>query len=850
MRMSTLSAQYSPKDHEEVIYKKWEASGAFQPNDSALKAGKKPFVVMLPPPNITGLLHMGHALQDTIMDILVRWHRMQGDPTLWMPGTDHAALPTNKIIVDQLFAEGKTKEDIGREAFIEKTEEWYEKTGALILNQMKRLGASCDWSRERFTMDTKYVHAVNTAFLHYYNKGYVYRGARIVSWDPKTQTTVSDLEIDYKTEKTPLYTFQYGPFQMVTARPETKFGTQYVVMHPDDARYAQYKHRDTLTAKWINGEIIATVIKDDSIDMAFGTGVMTITPWHDTADFEIAQRHKLEMEQIIDVDGKLLPITGEFAGMKIENARTKIAEKLESLGLLVSVDKKYVHNVALNDRGKGVIEPQVMRQWFVDMSKLKEETILAAKNDHVRFVPPRWKDHFITWMENVHDWNINRQIWLGHRLPVWWKKGTHGTDQEEGSFVVSVEKPEGDYAQDPDTLDTWFSSALWPFATLGWPEETTDLKTFYPTSVLVTAREILYLWVARMVFSGLELASDIPFKDVLIHPVVLAKNGQRMSKSLGTGVDPLELIEAHGADAVRFGLIHQMSFDMQQMKFDPEAIRSAQNFSNKLWNIARLLDGLEDRQEETIADAWIRSRAYAVSQEVSALLADYKIGEAGRLLQDFVWSDFADWYVEIVKKEGSLKVARAVFADILRMLHPFMPFISEALWEHAGNNDMLITSNWNFTPRELSLEITRSIGVFQAVVTAIRSARVLFSVSMGSSITLYYDEALPLPISLQAIARVALVDKKLSNMRAYPLATGGVVWISSDEITKDALIAGIARLTHREEKIASAISTLENIIEKMRGNAPIEKVTEKENELTVMQKQLQDIADSKALLVL
>ncbi|OGY35192.1 MAG: valine--tRNA ligase [Candidatus Andersenbacteria bacterium RIFCSPHIGHO2_12_FULL_45_11b] len=848
MRMPALSAQYSPKDHEQSVYKKWEDSGAFQPNEELLKQGKKPFVVMLPPPNITGVLHMGHALQDTIMDILVRWHRMKGEPTLWMPGTDHAALPTNKIIVDQLFAEGKTKEEIGRAAFIEKTEKWYEKTGAQILNQMKRLGASCDWTRNRFTMDTKYVQAVNETFLSYYKKGYIYRGARIVNWDPKTQTTVSDLEIEYKTEKAPLYTFRYGPFEISTARPETKFGDKYVVMHPDDPRYAQYAHGDTFTAPWINGDITATVIKDESVDMKFGTGVMTITPWHDLTDFAIAERHNLGMEQIIDFNGKLLPIAGEFAGMNIAAARPKIAEKLESLGLLISVDAKYQHNVALNDRGKGVIEPQVMRQWFVDMSKLKEEAIAAAENDQIRFIPPRWKSHFIDWMEHVHDWNINRQIWLGHRLPVWWKKGTHGTDQEDGNFVVSSEKPEGDYEQDPDTLDTWFSSSLWPFATLGWPDATDDLRNYYPTSVLVTAREILYLWVARMIFSGLELVHDIPFRDVLIHPVVLAKNGQRMSKSLGTGIDPIELIEAHGADATRFGLMHQMSFDMQQMKFDPEAIRAAQNFANKLWNIARLLDELKDRRQEGAADMWIRARAYQVSQEVGAMLAAYKIGEAARLLQDFVWYEFADWYLEIVKKEGSTAVARAVFADIIKMLHPFMPHITEVLWEHAGNSELLITSPWEFAEYAVSQEAIDTMRVFQSVVTAVRSARIVFGIPMGSVVEIYSDASLPMPETLEALARVHIVAEAGGRMRSYPLSTGGVIMLYAAEITEEALKKGRDRLNTRAQTITAKIQATQQIIESMRGRAPEEKVQEKQNELARLQQQLQDIDMSRGLL--
>ncbi|HSX25293.1 MAG TPA: valine--tRNA ligase [Candidatus Andersenbacteria bacterium] len=852
--MTELSAQYSPKDHEGDIYKKWDASGAFQPNEELVKQGKKPFVVMLPPPNITGVLHMGHALQDTIMDILVRWHRMKGEPTLWMPGMDHAALPTNKIIIDQLYAEGTTKEEIGRDEFIKRTQQWYEKTGPLILNQMKRLGASCDWTRTRFTMDTKYVHAVNETFLAYYKKGYIYRGARIVNWDPKTQTTVSDLEIDYKKEKTPLYTFQYGPFEISTSRPETKFGDKYVVMHPDDARYAHYKEGDTFQAPWINGEVTATVIKDDSLDMNFGTGVMTITPWHDITDFEIAQKHNLDMEQIIDFNGKLLPIAGEFAGMTLTEARPKIAEKLEKMGLLISVDKKYEHNVALNDRGKGVIEPQVMRQWFVDMSKLKEETIQVAKNNKVRFIPDRWKEHFIDWMENVHDWNINRQIWLGHRLPVWWKKGTHGTDHEEGNFIVSVDPPtggpEGEYEQDPDTLDTWFSSALWPFATLGWPEETADLKQYYPTSVLVTAREILYLWVARMIFSGLELVRDVPFRDVLIHPVVLAKNGQRMSKSLGTGVDPLDLIEAHGADATRFGLMHQMSFDMQQMKFDPEAIKAAQNFANKLWNIARFLDTLEDRSEESIADSWIQQECARVAKEVTTLLGEYKIGEAARLLQDFIWSDFADWYVEIVKREGSPKIARAVFANILKLLHPFMPFITEVLWQHIGNNDLLIRSSWEFEKYTEHKDVNEKIYVFQSVVAALRSARILFGINMASTVQIYAEYSLPMQKTLESLAKVQVVAEKKDSMRSYPVSSGGVIWLFSDEITEESIAHGQAKLDVRAAKIQATIRSLENIISTMQSKAPEEKLQEKKQQLSDMQQQLKDIQDSRALLVL
>lgn len=856
--MKEIATQYDPKQHETSTYEAWEKAGVFAPNKEALKSGKQPFVIMLPPPNITGNLHMGHALQDTIMDILIRWHRMMGDPTLWVPGTDHAALPTNKIIVDQLYKEGKTKEEIGREAFIERTEAWYAKTGAEILHQMRRLGASCDWNHNRFTMDEGYVRAVNETFIKYYERGYVYRGARIVNWDPKTQTTVSDLEIDWKTEKTPFYTFAYGPFQISTARPETKFGDKYVVMHPDDKRYAQYKDGDTFEAEWINGKVMATVVKDESIDMEFGTGVMTITPWHDTTDFEIAQRHNLDMEQIIGFDGKLLPIAGEFAGMEISKAREQVVAKLKEKGLLVDVNENYEHNVALNDRGKGTIEPQVMRQWFVDMEKLKKETIKAAKDDEIQFVPPRWKKHFVEWMENVHDWNINRQIWLGHRLPVWWKQGTHGTNEEDGNFVVALNSPGDGYEQDPDTLDTWFSSALWPFATLGWPDDTEDLKTFYPTSVLVTGRDILYLWVARMVFSGLELMKGeqygnrdakqlIPFHDVFIHPTVLTKKGQRMSKSLGTGIDPLELIDQYGADATRFGLMYQMSYDSQAIKFDEEGIKAARNFANKLWNLYRLITSLPKRNEEVLADKWIEDRLAETGVGITAMLQDYKFGEAARVLQDFVWSDFADWYVEILKTEGSTEHAREVFKKILRMLHPFMPHITEVLWSAMGEDTMLAVSDWY--AGEIAQGEHVEMDTFREIVGGVRSARILLGIKPRSVISMFTDQTVSMPTAAAVLGRVDIVSEKQEGMRQFPLPSGNHIWIASDEITEESIAAAMKRLEKEEQRVTQLIELTEKILLAMRGKADPEKIQEKEVMLANSKARLASIVQSKAVLL-
>lgn len=848
--MSQLSHRYDPHAFEAAVYKEWEDSGAFQPRK---KAGR-PYVIMLPPPNITGSLHMGHALQDTLMDILVRYHRMKGESVLWLPGTDHAALPTNKIIVDQLAGERKTPSAIGREAFLERARQWYTKTGAHILQQMKRLGVSADWSRNRFTMDEAYTRAVQEAFVRYFAKGYIYRGARIVNWDPGTKTTVSDLEIEYRTERAPYYYLRYGPFEISTARPETKFGDKYVVMHPQDTRYAQYKHGDTFETEWINGPVTATIIKDEAVDPTVGSGVMTITPWHSVVDFDIAERHQLDLEQIIDFEGKLLPIAQEFAGLPIAKARPKIVAQLGRKGLLIKIDQNYEHNVALSDRGKNMIEPQVMRQWFVDMSKLKAEAIAVAEKDIIRFVPPRWKRHFLTWMKSVRDWNISRQIWLGHRIPVWWKSGTHGTDREDGNFVVSIAKPEGEYEQDPDVLDTWFSSALWPLATLGWPNNTPDLKTFYPTSVLVTAREILYLWVARMIFSGLDLMPGsreerIPFRDVLIHPVVLARDGRRMSKSLGTGVDPLVLIEKYGADATRFGLMQQMNYDTQAIKFDEEAIKSGRNFANKLWNIARLLEGNES-EGETVADQWITHRYNEARRQFYQLLDEYKIGEAARLLYGFIWGDFADWYLEIIKHEGSRDVARAVFVETLKLVHPIMPFITEVIWKNLGRPGLLLTAP---LARDLAstgeyAEVEAAMRRWQNIVNTVRSARSLLAIPPTAIINVW-AEGHVLPKALAAVTRSTLLETESNAFLRFPLrGQSGYVGIASSSITPDSIEQAKKRL---DTTIADLIQRLEHLavtIERMKDKVSPEAMAEKEWQKSQLIEQLAQAKESRAAL--
>ncbi|MCH8748314.1 valine--tRNA ligase [Patescibacteria group bacterium] len=840
--MTDLAKHYIPQDYEEDIYQKWEKSGAFKPSEPALAAGRQPFVIMLPPPNITGSLHLGHALQDTIMDILSRYHRLLGEPVLWLPGTDSAALPTNRVINDQLAKEGISRHDIGREAFLKRTDEWYKKTGSEILEQMKRLGCSCDWSRHRFTLDEQYVRAVNEAFIKYYEKGYIYRGNRIVNWDPGSQTTVSDLEIDWQTESTPFYYFQYGPFEIGTARPETKFSDKYVVIHPDDERYQEYEHGQELAIEWINGPITATVIKDEASDPNVGSGVMTITPWHSQVDFALAQKHHLDMEQIIDFSGKLLPVAGEFAGLTIAEARPKIVAKLQDKGLLVRIDENYEHNLALNDRGKGVLEPQVMRQWFINMDKLKAETIEVTEKELIKFVPPRWKKHFLEWMNNVYDWNINRQIWLGHRLPVWWKPGSHGSEHEEDNYVVALKKPPGEWEQDPDVLDTWFSSALWPMATLGWPDSTDDLARFYPSTVLVTARDIIYLWVARMIFSGLELMQGpeygdrqqtdrIPFQNVFIHPTLLTKKGKRMSKSLGTGVDPLELIEKYGADATRFGLMYQMSYDNQAIRFDEEAIKSARNFANKIWNIARLLQSLPERSEKSLADEWISAKWQDTAAQVTQLLSKYKIGEATHLIYNFVWKDYADWYLEIIKIEGSTTHAKEIFTEVLRLMHPFMPYITEVLWQQLEQPGTLISATWpSLSQSAADNKVIQQMDRLQDIVSTTRQVRSMLAIAPQEIIQLQVDDLKQASI-IARLTNAKIVASATSAMKKFSLSSGGHLAISAATLTPESVAAAVQKIAAEITSVTKRIEQQSAVVRAMRGKATSQALNDKQDHI-------------------
>lgn len=704
---------YDPKAVEDTLYSRWLKEGYFNP-DNLPSRHKEPFSIVLPPPNVTGTLHIGHASMLVIEDIMVRYKRMMGFKTLWLPGTDHAAIATQSKVESEIYKkEGKRRQDLGREELLKRVTAFAQESHDTIANQIKKMGASIDWSREAYTLDSKREVAVFEAFKKMHEDGLIYRGHRIVNWDPKGQTTISDDEIVYTEEKTKFYYFKYGPFTIGTARPETKFGDKYVVMHPNDERYSKFKHGDQIDLEWINGPIKATIIKDKSIDMEFGTGVMTITPWHSTADFEIAERHKLDKEQIIDKYGKLLPIAGEFAGMKITDVRQKIVEKLKAKGL-IEKEEDYTHNIATAERTGGIIEPQIMNQWFVDVNKkikarenksLKElmlEVTLSG-NKNIEFIPDRFEKIYTNWISNLRDWCISRQIWFGHRIPVWYK----GSD-----IKVSLESPGADWTQDEDTLDTWFSSGLWTFSTLGWPEKTKDFKTYHPTSVLETGYDIIFFWVARMILMSQYLVGDIPFKTVYLHGLVRDAQGRKMSKSLGNIIDPLDMAQKYGTDAVRMSLIVGTG-PGNDTKMSEDKIRAYKNFANKLWNITRfVLTATEGEVLEpgfskySAKDKELLETQSALIAEISKEMNEYKFYLVAEKLYAYTWTEFADVILEESKKilaEGTDvdKKSRKQFllhtlSVILRTLHPFAPFVTEEIWSDMPIKDKksLIIEEW------------------------------------------------------------------------------------------------------------------------------------------------------------
>ena len=709
MTGADMATRFSPQEIEAGLYQEWEEAGAFVAHR---EEGKKPFTIVMPPPNITGQLHMGHAMDCILQDAPVRYHRMKGDPTLWLPGTDHAAIATEVKIVEAMRKEGLTKQGIGREAFLERAWNWKKEYGGRIVHQQRKMGVSCDWSRERFTMDEGCSKAVREVFVRLFEKGLIYRGQRMINWCPACRSALSDAEVEYKEQASHLWHIRYPGADgsegvvVATTRPETMLGDTGVAVNPADERYTDLVGKKVILPI-MNKEI--PVVADDYVEMEFGTGAVKMTPAHDPNDFEVAQRHDLEIITVTNDDGTMNENAGKFAGMGPLECRKAVVEELDHLGLLVKIED-YSHNVGFCYRhGDTPVEPRLSEQWFVKMKPLAEPAIAAVKEGKTRFVPDRFSKIYYNWMENIRDWCISRQLWWGHRIPAWYCDDC-GEMSVSRTDLTACPKCGGKVRQDEDVLDTWFSSALWPFSTLGWPEQTEDLKYFYPTSMLVTGYDIIFFWVARMIFSGIEHMGETPFETVLIHGLVRDELGRKMSKSLGNGVDPLEVVEEYGADALRFSLVMGVS-PGNDTRYSKDKVEAARNFANKVWNASRfVLMNVSERKTfdpvklET-ADKWILTRLQEAVKDVSDHMEDGDFGLAATKIYDFAWSEFCDWYIELSKsrllgedgesKETVKGVLLFVLENLLKLLHPFMPFLTEQVYKYLPDSEgFLMLQKW------------------------------------------------------------------------------------------------------------------------------------------------------------
>ncbi|MFT8350329.1 valine--tRNA ligase [Clostridium saccharoperbutylacetonicum] len=709
--MKNIATTYDPKEFEDRIYKNWEEKGYFTP---VVDKRKKPYTIVMPPPNITGQLHLGHAFDDTLQDMLIRFKRMQGYAALWLPGEDHASIATEVRVANMLAEQGYDKKEMGREAFLEKVWEWSDKYRATIRNQVKKLGVSADFTREAFTMDENLSAAVKHVFVKLYNEGLIYQGNRITNWCTHCQTALSDAEIEYEEQAGHFWHINYpladgsGFLEIATTRPETLLGDSGVAVNPNDERYKHLIGK-TVILPLVNREI--PIVGDDYVDLEFGTGAVKMTPAHDPNDFEVGKRHNLEIIRVMDDQGIINEKGGKYKGLDRYEARKVIVKDLEELGLLVKI-KDHAHNVGTHDRCGTTVEPIISKQWYVKMEDLAKPAIEVVKTGKTKFVPERFDKTYFNWMENIQDWCISRQLWWGHRIPVYYC-------QDCGEMMVLEDVPNActkcgstNIKQDNDVLDTWFSSALWPFSTLGWPHKTEDLEYFYPTSTLVTGHDIIFFWVARMIFSGLHCMGETPFNTVLIHGLIRDSQGRKMSKSLGNGVDPLEVIETYGADALRF-MIATGNAPGNDMRYYPERVESSRNFANKIWNASRfvmmnldkdIMNKYKDCKEYSLADKWILSEMNTLVKEVTENMEKYELGIAMQKVYDFMWTEFCDWYIELVKpvfygddekaKGIAYNVLNTVLITGLKLLHPAMPFITEEIFTHLSDEETITTSVW------------------------------------------------------------------------------------------------------------------------------------------------------------
>ena len=830
-----LAKAYEPKEVEDRIYDFWMKGKYFH---AEVDPKKKPYTIVIPPPNITGQLHLGHAMDETLQDTLIRWRRMQGYSALWLPGTDHASIATEAKIVEAMRKEGVTKEEIGREKFLERAWAWKDQYGGRIVEQLKKLGSSCDWDRLRFTMDEGCNKAVNHVFKKLYDKGLIYRGERIINWCPHCKTSISDAEVEFEEKEGSFWHLRYplsdgtGYIELATTRPETMLGDTAVAVHPDDERYKALVGK-TVILPLVNKEI--PIIADTYVEQDFGTGVVKITPAHDPNDFEVGLRHKLPVINIMDDGGVINENGGKYAGMPALEARKQIVKDLDEGGYLLEIEP-IKHNVGTCYRCGTVVEPRVSTQWFVRMEPLAKPAVDVVKNGEIRFIPDRMDKIYYNWMENIKDWCISRQLWWGHQIPAWYC--------ECGETIVSETEPQvcpkcgGTHLKrDEDTLDTWFSSALWPFSTLGWPEKTPELEYFYPTDTLVTGYDIIFFWVARMIFSGLEHMGEIPFKTVFFHGLIRDAQGRKMSKSLGNGVDPLDIIAEYGADALRFTLVTGNS-PGNDMRFSEEKVAASRNFANKIWNAARfILMNIEGKdigcalpEKLYTSDKWILNRFNSVTAAVTENLEKFELGMAVSKLYDFIWDDFCDWYIELAKirmngsdaesADSARRVLVWVMSNTLKLLHPFMPYITEEIWQtlpHEG--EALIVAKWPEYDENLAFPAEAAdMEKVMAVIRAIRVRRNEMNVPPSKKAHIYIETAQPAPYAegSEFIARLAYGSAV--EIGASFAVEGAVTAVTDDAkalLPMDDLVDKAAEIARLTKELQNAQKQLDNVNAKL-----------------------------------
>lgn len=877
--MKELAKTYDPKGMEDRIYEKWLEKKYFH---AEADRSRKPFTIVIPPPNVTGRLHMGHALDETLQDILIRYKRMQGYNALWIPGTDHASISTEVKVTNQLKEEGIDKKELGREGFLKRAWQWKEEYGGAIINQLKKLGSSCDWDRERFTMDEGCSEAVREVFIRLYEKGYIYKGSRIINWCPVCKTSISDAEVEHEEQAGHFWHINYPIkdsdrfVEIATTRPETMLGDTALAVNPDDERYQDIIGK-TVILPLVGREI--PVIADAYVDKEFGTGVVKITPAHDPNDFEVGRRHNLPEINILNDDAVINENGGKYAGMDRYEARKRIVEDLKEQGLLVKV-ADHSHNVGTHDRCGTTVEPLIKQQWFVKMEELAKPAIEAVKNGELTFVPERFDKTYLHWLENIRDWCISRQLWWGHRIPAYYC-------DDCGELVVAREVPSvcpkcggKHFTQDPDTLDTWFSSALWPFSTLGWPKQTEDLDYFYPTDVLVTGYDIIFFWVIRMVFSGYEQTGKSPFHHVLIHGLVRDSLGRKMSKSLGNGIDPLEIIDKYGADALRFTLVTGNA-PGNDMRFYMERVEASRNFANKVWNASRfIMMNMEkaeipetmDTEQLTGADKWILSKVNTLAKDVTANMDKFELGIAVQKLYDFIWEEFCDWYIEMVKprlyreedetKAAALWTLRTVLGRALKLLHPYMPFITEEIFCNlTGEESIMISSwpeykeEWNFEADELAVErIKEAVRGIRNVrsemnVPPSRKASVIV-VSEKEEVRSIFEKGRIFFATLAYAGEVTIrADKTgIGEDAVSALITDGAVYMPFSDLVD--MEKELERLKKEEERLTKELARVNGMLgnEKFISRAPQSKIDEEKEKLNKYSRMMEQVKERLAAL--